>query len=93
MLLGCAHSGVVNTLDYVAELTGATEFRAVIGGMHLLNASEERLAATMDALSRHRVRLLAPCHCTGETPASLLAARFPAQHVQAGAGSRFTWVA
>jgi 7,8-dihydropterin-6-yl-methyl-4-(beta-D-ribofuranosyl)aminobenzene 5'-phosphate synthase len=93
VLLGCAHSGVVNTLDYIAELTGATEFRAVIGGMHLLNASEERLAATVDALRRHRVRLLAPCHCTGETPASLLAARFPAQHVQAGAGSRFTWLA
>lgn len=93
VLLGCAHSGVVNTLDYVAGLTGATEIRAVIGGMHLLNASEERLAATMDALNRHRVRLLAPCHCTGEAPAALLAARFPAQHVQAGAGSRFTWLA
>ncbi len=91
LLLGCAHSGVVNTLDYVAELTGTTAFHAVVGGMHLLNASEERLDGTLAAFEHRKVRLIAPCHCTGDAPAALLAAAFPSQYVRAGAGSLFTW--
>jgi len=91
VLLGCAHSGVVNTLEYIAELTGVTQFRAIIGGMHLLNASADRLAATVEALKRYQVRLIAPSHCTGDAPASLLAERFPPQYARAGAGSRFLW--
>lgn len=92
VLLGCAHSGVINTLDYIAELTGTTAFCAVIGGMHLINASEERLEATVEALQHYKVQLLAPCHCTGETPASFLASKFPAQYLPVGAGSRWSWV-
>jgi 7,8-dihydropterin-6-yl-methyl-4-(beta-D-ribofuranosyl)aminobenzene 5'-phosphate synthase len=91
VLLGCAHSGVVNTLDYIAELSSAMQFQAIIGGMHLLNASAERLESTLDALKYYQVRLIAPCHCTGDAPASLLADRFPTEYVRAGAGSRFTW--
>jgi 7,8-dihydropterin-6-yl-methyl-4-(beta-D-ribofuranosyl)aminobenzene 5'-phosphate synthase len=93
VLLGCAHSGVVNTLDDVAKVTGATQFRAVVGGMHLLNASEERLASTVDALKRYQVKLIAPCHCTGDTVMPILAERFPEHCARAGAGSRFTWSA
>lgn len=91
IVLGCAHSGLVNTLDYVAELSGADRFRGVIGGMHLLNACPERLEATIDALERYQVALLAPCHCTGEGVIPMLAERFPGQFVRAGAGSRFHW--
>ena len=35
ILLGCAHSGVVNTLEHISRLTGCDRFHAVIGGMHL----------------------------------------------------------
>ena len=91
VLLGCAHSGVVNTLDYIAGLTGTTQFHAIIGGMHLLNASGERLEATIEALKHYQVRLIAPCHCTGETVLPLLMEQFPKQFVYTGAGSQFTW--
>ncbi|MBW7863513.1 MAG: MBL fold metallo-hydrolase [Candidatus Hydrogenedentes bacterium] len=89
VLLGCAHSGVVNTLDYIAELTGARSFQAVIGGMHLANASQERLEATLDTLRRYRPGLVAPCHCTGERATRLMAEAFPGQFRRTGAGSRF----
>jgi len=39
VVFGCAHSGVVNTLDYISKLTGEKNIYAAIGGMHLLNAS------------------------------------------------------
>lgn len=89
MLLGCAHSGVVNTLNYIAEVTSATRFRAVIGGMHLLHTTEERLEATVEALRRYDIATLAPCHCTGENAMTALAEHFPTQYTLIGAGSRF----
>lgn len=91
VILGCAHSGVVNTLDYIAELTGATRFHSVIGGMHLIEAREERIAATVDALNRYQVKRLAPCHCTGEPATSILSTQFREQYVCAGAGTTFAW--
>lgn len=65
VVVGCAHSGLINTLDYIWYLTRERSIYAVIGGMHLLNASEERLARTIDALRRYNVQLIAPMHCTG----------------------------
>ncbi|UZQ54926.1 MBL fold metallo-hydrolase [Trichothermofontia sichuanensis B231] len=65
VVLGCAHAGVINTLDYIAKLTGATQFRAVLGGMHLLCASPERIQATIATLERYQVQTVAANHCTG----------------------------
>jgi len=89
VVLGCGHSGVVNTLDYVAALTGTDRFAAVIGGMHLGGASEARLAATADTLARYDVQLIAPCHCTGAAAVGYLSSRFPDRCVECNAGTRF----
>lgn len=89
VLLGCAHAGVVNTLDYIAELSGERRFHAVLGGMHLLNADAERIEETVQALKRYQVEFLAPCHCTGETAVAVLRSRFPEAWHSCGAGSRF----
>ncbi len=64
VLLGCGHSGVINTLDYIHKLTGRP-ICAVIGGMHLLNASNERMKYTCKALKNYSIPYLAPNHCTG----------------------------
>lgn len=65
LLLGCAHSGVVNTLFHAQVLFGNRRIHAVIGGMHLQNALEERLDATLRALRVNAVSLIAAGHCTG----------------------------
>jgi len=65
VVLGCAHAGVVNTLEYVSYLTGRSEIHAVLGGMHLLHAPADRLDKTLRALERFNLRAVAPCHCTG----------------------------
>ncbi|MBN1347433.1 MAG: MBL fold metallo-hydrolase [Phycisphaerae bacterium] len=76
ILLGCAHSGVVNTLEAIAATRGHDRFHAVLGGMHLLRASEERLVRTGDALDRFGAQLLGPCHCTGAGALRYLWGRF-----------------
>ncbi len=65
IVLGCAHAGVINTLDYVAKLSGRKRIFAVIGGMHLLSASLERIECTIDTFRRYDVQRIVPAHCTG----------------------------
>ena len=89
VVLGCAHSGAVNTLEYVSELTGGRQIHAVVGGMHLLQASAERVDRTAEALIRLGVGVVAPCHCTGARAASLLRERLGERVVDCGAGARF----
>lgn len=77
VLVGCAHAGIVNTLDYIAELAPGRPFIGLIGGLHLLRADEKRLDETIAALRRHDVRRIVPAHCTGATARRRLWAALP----------------
>ena len=72
--LGCAHSGVVNILTHVRQVTGRDRIDTVIGGMHLKNAAEARLRETVTALRAIAPRRIVPCHCTGDAATAYLAA-------------------
>ncbi len=65
VIAGCAHAGVVNTLEYVLQLTGADHIHAVLGGLHLHSASPERMDRTIDAFRRFDVQRIGVGHCTG----------------------------
>jgi len=66
VLLGCCHSGLINTLTYLREnVLKKTKQIIIIGGLHLFNASEERLHKTMKALSKYDIYSIYPCHCSG----------------------------
>ncbi len=91
VLLGCAHAGVTNTLDYVAEVTGAFSIHAVIGGMHLGSANQDRLRFTVSAIQRYQVQLVAPCHCTGQTAMAYLAKHLGPAYRSCSIGHRFIW--
>ena len=71
VVLGCAHAGLINTLEYAGQLTGLPIY-AVIGGMHLRDASENRIEKTMQALQKYNPEIVAPCHCTGDVAVKLL---------------------
>jgi 7,8-dihydropterin-6-yl-methyl-4-(beta-D-ribofuranosyl)aminobenzene 5'-phosphate synthase len=90
VVLGCAHSGVVNTLDYIIELTGRREIYAVLGGMHLVRAQPRRLEATVAGLERYRVERIGTAHCTGMQAASYLWSRLPGKCFECAAGTVFT---
>lgn len=88
ILLGCAHAGVVNTLRYIRDLTGAKPIRALIGGMHLGTASEERLALTLAAMRELGVPELWPCHCTGLPATARLLTTFGSHCHGCGVGTK-----
>ena len=88
VLLGCAHSGVVNTLQYILELTGDRPIHAVMGGMHLINASQGRVERTIKAFGRLGIERLAPAHCTGAAATARIWSKFPGKCFPCSAGAR-----
>jgi len=92
VLLGCAHAGVINTLDHIRDLTDNAPLRAVIGGMHLRVASPSRLAWTIVRLQEHRPMLVAPAHCTGEAAMKALAEAFADRYRPCGTGAIFEFI-
>jgi len=77
VILGCAHSGVINTLRYVRTLTDQGPIHMVLGGMHLVNAGRKRMDRTIDELRDLDVRRLLACHCTGAAAVARLSKEFP----------------
>ena len=87
VLLGCGHAGVINTLQYIRDLTGGRSIHAVIGGMHLATASRDRMARTIDSLRQLGIERLVPGHCTGTAATSQLWSAFPERCAPCGAGA------
>jgi len=75
IVLGCGHSGVVNTVERIRELSGVERVRGILGGMHLVHASGERLTETCDKLREWAPEFVIPCHCTGEAVEEFLRLR------------------
>ncbi len=65
VLSGCAHAGCVNTLAFILDQTGRRPIRALVGGLHLGSASEDRITRTVTALRQLPIEGIWPCHCTG----------------------------
>jgi 7,8-dihydropterin-6-yl-methyl-4-(beta-D-ribofuranosyl)aminobenzene 5'-phosphate synthase len=65
IVTGCSHAGIVNIVKHSAEMTGERRIAAILGGFHLLSASEERIGKTVAALSQFDIELMSAGHCTG----------------------------
>ncbi|TWU40954.1 MBL fold metallo-hydrolase [Novipirellula artificiosorum] len=89
VLLGCAHAGVINTLKYIDSLTNHRPLHAVFGGMHLINASRDRIKATVRELKRFEPAIIGPAHCTGDAATGAIWCAMPDQCVGYHVGSKF----
>jgi 7,8-dihydropterin-6-yl-methyl-4-(beta-D-ribofuranosyl)aminobenzene 5'-phosphate synthase len=90
-IAGCAHAGVLHTIDRISELTGRNEVLALVGGLHLGRATHRELELSANAIGRRNFRILAPCHCTGMGAQSYLRARFPSRVQDMGAGTELVF--
>ncbi|MBN2064818.1 MAG: MBL fold metallo-hydrolase [Sedimentisphaerales bacterium] len=77
VLLGCAHAGVVNTLDYIDKVSNNKPIHAVIGGMHLESANQEKLDQTITELLKRDIKQIIPLHCTGERAVAAMQESMP----------------
>jgi len=68
VILGCGHSGVINMLEQVQDTIQDQPIHALMGGMHLFQASEETLDWTESKLRQIGLQNLMAGHCTGLEP-------------------------
>lgn len=73
LICGCCHAGVVNTLEHVKRTFGRYP-ATIVGGLHMENADEARVARTVEAFRAAGVKKLIPGHCSGKKIAEAAAA-------------------
>jgi 7,8-dihydropterin-6-yl-methyl-4-(beta-D-ribofuranosyl)aminobenzene 5'-phosphate synthase len=88
VLLGCAHRGIINSLNHARQITGVDKIYAVIGGTHLIHASRDQINATVAALKEFQIEKIGVSHCTGLIPGSVLAHEFKEAFFFNSAGTR-----
>jgi 7,8-dihydropterin-6-yl-methyl-4-(beta-D-ribofuranosyl)aminobenzene 5'-phosphate synthase len=66
MLVACAHPGILSMVSHVEGLFGKP-VREIAGGLHLHDATEERMRKTVEGLSSLHVETLLLCHCSGDS--------------------------
>jgi 7,8-dihydropterin-6-yl-methyl-4-(beta-D-ribofuranosyl)aminobenzene 5'-phosphate synthase len=68
ILSGCAHAGIINTVEHAMSVTGITQVHAVMGGFHLSGPLfEPIIGRTIQEFKRISPRYIVPTHCTGRT--------------------------
>lgn len=65
VIAGCSHIGIVNILSNIQERI-SIPICAVLGGTHLVEADEDRIAKTIHAFREMKIESIAVSHCTGE---------------------------
>jgi 7,8-dihydropterin-6-yl-methyl-4-(beta-D-ribofuranosyl)aminobenzene 5'-phosphate synthase len=68
LLLGCSHPGLKNMLDAATSLLPGPLF-AVMGGPHLVEASDDCLAASVSYVQNYGFKAVGLSHCIGKTAA------------------------
>lgn len=76
VISGCSHAGIVNIVKKASSVTGVRRIRAVMGGFHLVGASEQRIKSTVKTLRRMGVKEVYTGHCTGFRAECLFAREF-----------------
>ena len=89
VLSGCAHAGIVNTIEHARNISGVETIHAVIGGFHMARASDEEIEQTMEYFKEISPSLIVPCHCTGLKAISRFAQVFPDQFIEGVVGATY----
>jgi len=78
VLSGCAHAGIINTVEYARKITGTERVHAVLGGFHLGGKTYEQVVPpTIEAMKRINPEYIVPMHCTGWSTINRFMAAMP----------------
>ena len=94
VLSGCAHAGIVNTVNYAREVTGIDKVHAIMGGFHLSGILFEGIIdRTIEELKRIDPDYMIPCHCTGRKAIMEFEKIMPDKFILNMSGTKMTFVA
>jgi len=94
ILSGCAHAGIINTVNRAREVTGIDSVHAIMGGFHINHAPSDPLVVqTVAALKKFAPRYIVPTHCTGRKSIQEIEAAMPESFLLNMSGTRLTFAA
>jgi 7,8-dihydropterin-6-yl-methyl-4-(beta-D-ribofuranosyl)aminobenzene 5'-phosphate synthase len=94
VLSGCAHSGIVNTVEYAREITGINKVHVVMGGFHLTGpAFEPIIGDTIESIKRIGPDYVIPTHCTGRKAILAFERAMPGRFLVNMSGTKLTFAA
>lgn len=92
VILGCAHAGIINTINYAQQITGNSNIYAVIGGFHLSGKQGEKIIKqTLSEIKRINPEIIIPAHCTGWRAKCAIASVMPKKFVWNSVGNLYTF--
>ncbi len=88
IISGCAHAGIINTIQYAQQITGTAKVCAVMGGFHLAGKEfEKRIGPTIEEFKQINPKLIVPSHCTGWRALYAIAEALPDAFIFNGVGN------
>ena len=87
VLLGCAHSGIINILNHIIQQTGKENIYAILGGTHLDFLAPEQLEESIQSLKQMPIQKIGVSHCTGMNAAFRLRQDFGDRFFYGSVGS------
>jgi 7,8-dihydropterin-6-yl-methyl-4-(beta-D-ribofuranosyl)aminobenzene 5'-phosphate synthase len=64
IITGCSHSGICNIVEQAKKLCKEERVIDIVGGLHLLNPSEEQMQGTLEYMKKLNPNQMHACHCT-----------------------------
>lgn len=89
VITGCSHAGIINIVRHAINLTGVSRIRAVLGGLHLVQARRERIQRTVSELLALSPQQVVTGHCTGTEAQFALRQAFGERWQPLATGARF----
>src|SRR5664279_3522737 len=90
VISGCAHAGIINTVQYAKKITGTDKVHAVLGGFHLTGRIfEPIIQPTIDEMKKIKPDHIVPMHCTGCKAINRFAEKMPEQFMLNTVGTTY----
>jgi 7,8-dihydropterin-6-yl-methyl-4-(beta-D-ribofuranosyl)aminobenzene 5'-phosphate synthase len=92
VISGCAHAGIINTLEHAKKITGTDRVHAVMGGFHLTGQIfDPIIQPTIDEMKKIGPDYVVPMHCTGWKAINRFAEEMPEQFLLNTVGTTYAF--
>ena len=86
VLTGCGHPGIVRMVEQARAVVPDKPVNLVMGGFHLMHASDSEIESVIRDFRRLGVKRVAPSHCTGDRARARFKKAFGTDYVPGGLG-------
>lgn len=92
VISGCAHAGIINTVEHAKKITGTKRVHAVMGGFHLTGqVFDPIIQPTIDEIKRIDPDYVVPMHCTGWKAINRFAEEMPEKFLLNTVGTTYVF--